>query len=72
MRVPSQNGAFILPTTLIDSAQRHNKMFDIDCWVMRHALLDDLGVNYAQGFFVAKPKPAYPAILDNVSYELPS
>ena len=37
LRLPSENGAFISPSTMIDSAKRYNKMFDIDCWVIRHA-----------------------------------
>lgn len=37
LRLPSDNGAFIPTSTMIDSAQRYNKMFEIDCWVIRHA-----------------------------------
>ncbi|MCP4410616.1 MAG: EAL domain-containing protein [Gammaproteobacteria bacterium] len=37
LRLPSNKNSFASPSPLIHSAERYNKMFDIDCWVIRHA-----------------------------------
>ncbi|MEN8131192.1 MAG: EAL domain-containing protein [Pseudomonadota bacterium] len=37
LRLPSDKNSFASPSPLIHSAERYNKMFDIDCWVIRHA-----------------------------------
>jgi EAL domain-containing protein (putative c-di-GMP-specific phosphodiesterase class I) len=55
VRMRDTDGTLFIPRAFLPAAERFDLMTLIDRWII--AILDELGVDYAQGFGIAPPQP---------------